>query len=108
MWTRTPTASSGAGGGQAAKAGVDICPTKPITITKDQTTALRVGGKISLHIEPKTKPITVKRGQQLDVNLVFAVGSGAFRGFTEGERWVMVKIKDPKGKTVAGGKAEFG
>jgi len=78
-----------------------------LSVEKNATTTLDLGGKVSMFIEPRSKPLTVKRGQQLDVSLTFGVTDGQFGGFVGG-RSVAVKVLAPNGKAVASGKAEFG
>jgi hypothetical protein len=84
--------------------GVDVRSDKPFTVAKDQTAVLAIGGPLAIKID---SPVSIKRGQDLSINLAFTAGKDQTSGF-EGSRIPKVTIKDAKGKVIKTANAEFG
>lgn len=80
---------------------------KPVKIEKDKTTTLRIGGPISLKIGLPSDTIIVKRGEELNIALLFTVGNDKLSGVGE-DRQAAINIRDAKGKLLISGKAGFG
>lgn len=87
--------------------GVRVRPDGIVKVAANKETVVKVGGPMNVEIEPESRTITAKAGEQKTVRLVLTVGGEELAG-VEGNRRAWVNIRDSKGKLLSSEQTGFG
>ena len=86
--------------------GITVRPGAVVNVVRDKKTVVKVGGPMKVEIEPGSRTITAKAGQQKRIRLAFTVGGAALAG-VDGSRRAWVNIRDSKGKLLSSEQSGF-